>query len=60
MIKNRVSREDEKDMKKMAISHPQNSGDAPKIIIGDEIEFKNVDIFSPTGNLFPFIVTRYQ
>ena len=51
MFKERNNNEDEKEMMALAAANPNRVGGPPKVIIGDEIEFNNVDIFSPTGQL---------
>jgi len=51
MLKQRLSYQDEKDMKEMALKHPLRTGGEPTIIQGDDIRFENVDIFSPSGQL---------
>jgi len=44
-------REDIEAMKRTAFAHQERRGGPPQIVIGDHIEFKDVDLFSPTGAL---------
>jgi hypothetical protein len=58
MIKERSQNEDEKEMLALAAANPEKVGGPPKVFVGEEIEFSNVDIFSPTGNLC--VTTNYS
>jgi ABC-type uncharacterized transport system fused permease/ATPase subunit len=51
MLRERDRNLDEKEMKAKALANPNRTGGDPQVVIGDEITFKNVDIFSPTGQM---------
>jgi len=62
MIKRKSTDTDEKEMLALAAANTEKKGGPPEVIEGDCISFKNVDIFSPTGNLLAkgltFTVTK--
>jgi ABC-type uncharacterized transport system fused permease/ATPase subunit len=51
MLKRQKLNEAENHMKEVAMQNPLRVGSSPQVLIGDEIEFRDVDIFSPGGQL---------
>ena len=41
--------EAERNLKRMALEHSERTGGHPVVLEGEEISFKDVDLFSPTG-----------
>jgi len=51
VLKQRQAYTIENEMKQVASQHPLRTGSDPKTIEGDEIQFENIDIFTPAGQL---------